>query len=66
MFTWLSLVMSLMMSFFFVLFPRDVLDVIWNVIESVFEGFPIYFSFMSLIVLQCRGNGPLTIIRLLN
>ena len=31
---------------FFVLsfFPRDVLDEILNLIESVFEGFPTYFS----------------------
>ena len=41
-FTWLSLVMSLMASFCAVLFPRDVLDNIWDLIESVSEGFPIY------------------------
>ena len=45
-FTWLSLVMSLMASFCAVLFwfPRDVLDEIWDlhVIESVSEGFPSY------------------------
>ena len=34
-FTWLSLVMSLMVSFCAVLFPRDVLDDIWNINESV-------------------------------
>ena len=38
-FTWLSLVMSLMVSFCAVLFPRDVLDEIWDLIESVSEGF---------------------------
>ena len=37
-FTWLSLVMSLMASFCAVLFPRDVLDEIWDLIESVSEG----------------------------
>ena len=25
-------------------FPRDVLDKIWESIESVFEGFPTYFD----------------------
>ena len=29
-FTWLSLVMSLMVSFCAVVFPRDVLDEIWD------------------------------------
>ena len=38
-FTWLSLLMSLMVSFCAVLFPRDVLDEIWDLIESVSEGF---------------------------
>ena len=40
-FTWQSLVVFLrlfMLSFF----PLDVLDEIWDVIESVFEGFPSY------------------------
>ena len=41
-FTWLSLVMSLMASFCVLLFPRDVLDEIWDLIESVSEGFPTY------------------------
>ena len=43
-FTWLSLVMSLMVSFCAVLFffTRDVLDEIWDLIESVSEGFPTY------------------------
>ena len=31
--------------------PRDVLDGIWNLIGSVSEGFPFYFS----IAQQCRG-----------
>ena len=42
-FTWLSLVVSLM-AFFFVLscFPLDVLDEIWDLIESVSEGYLTY------------------------
>ena len=42
--TWLSLVMSMMVSFYAVLFPRGVLDEILNLIESVSEGFPSYSS----------------------
>ena len=43
-FTWLSLVMSMMVSFCAVLFfPQSVLDEILNLIESVSEGFPSYF-----------------------
>ena len=34
-----SLVMSLMASFVLSFFPRDVLDEIWDLIESVSEGF---------------------------
>ena len=34
--------MSLAVSFCAVLFPRDVLDEIWDLIESVSEGFPTY------------------------
>ena len=42
-FTWLSLVMSLIASFCAVLFfPEDVLDEIWDLIESVSEGFLSY------------------------
>ena len=37
--TWLSLVMSMMVSLCAVLFPRGVLDEILNLIESVSEGF---------------------------
>ena len=41
--------MSLMASFCAVLFPRDVLDECWDLIESVSEGFPTYswFSFVK-------------------
>ena len=45
-FTWLLLVVSLMASFCAVLFSLDVLDEIWDLIESVSEEFLTY-SFMS-------------------
>ena len=45
-FTWLSLVVSLMASFVLSFFPLDVLDEIWDLIESVSEGFLTY-SFFS-------------------
>ena len=35
--------MSMMVSFVLSFFPRDVLDEILNLIESVSEGFPTYF-----------------------
>ena len=41
-FTWLSLVVSLVASFCAFLFPLDVLDEIWDLIESVSEGFLTY------------------------
>ena len=43
-FTWLSLVVSLMASFVLSFFPLDVLDEIWDFIESVSEGFLTYSS----------------------
>ena len=42
-FTWLSLVVSLMASFVLSFFPLDVLDEIWDLIKSVSEGFFTYF-----------------------
>ena len=45
-FTWLSLVVSLMASFCYVLFPLDILDEIWNLIESVSGGFLTYSSLL--------------------
>ena len=42
MYTWLSLVVSLMASFVLSFFPLDVLDEIWDLIESVSEGFITY------------------------
>ena len=41
-FTWLSLAVSLMASFMLSFLPLDVLDEIWDVIESVSEGFLTY------------------------
>ena len=40
--SWLSLVVSLMASFVLSFFPLDVLDEIWDLIESVSEGFLTY------------------------
>ena len=47
-FTWLSLVVSLMASFVLSFFPLDVLDEIWDLIESVSERFLTY-SFMEVL-----------------
>ena len=47
-FTWLSLVVSLMASFVLSFFPLDVLDEIWDLIESVSEGFLTYSYMHSL------------------
>ena len=41
-FTWLSLVVFLMASFVLSFSPLDVLDEIWDLIESVSEGFLTY------------------------
>ena len=43
-FTWLSLVVSLMASFVLSFFRLDVLDEIWDLIESVSERFLTYSS----------------------
>ena len=43
-FTWLSLVVSLMASFLLSFFPLDVLDEILDLVESVSEGFLTYSS----------------------
>ena len=51
-FTWLSLVVSLMASFVLSFFPLDVLDEIWDLIESVSEGFLTYsFIYLDLMVI---------------
>ena len=46
-FTWLSLVVSLMASFVLSFFPLDVLDEIWDLIESVSEGFLTYTPYIK-------------------
>ena len=58
-FTWLSLVMSMMVSFYAVfLFSRDVLDEILDLIESVSEGFPTYsFQRTSLAITRINVGG---------
>ena len=43
--------MSMMVSFVLSFFPRDVLDEILNLIESVSEDFPSYFRMWNLIEL---------------
>ena len=47
-FTWLSVVVSLMASFVLSFFPLVVLDEIWYLIESVSEGFLTYSYICSL------------------
>ena len=48
-FTWLSLVVSLMASFVLSFFPLDVLDEIWDFIVSVSEGFLTYSLIKKLV-----------------
>ena len=50
-FTWLSLVVSLMASFVLSFSPPDVLDEIWDLIESVSEGFLTYSYYNFLVIL---------------
>ena len=59
-FTWLSLVMSMMVSFVLSFFPRDVLDEILNLIGSVSGDFPSYsyHTRSSHIVLLCSVFVP--------
>ena len=57
-FTWLSLVVSLMASFVLSFFPLDVLDEIWDLIESVSEGFLIH-SFLVFINTYSKPDGIL-------
>ena len=44
--------MSLLVSFCAVLFPRDVLDEIWDLVESVFEAFPTYFYSITVLSMK--------------
>ena len=58
-FTWLSLVVSFMASFVLSFFPLDVLDGIWDLIESVSEGFLTYsFSNINLFISSDRERSP--------
>ena len=58
-FTWLSLVVSLMASFVLSFSPLDVLDEIWDLIELFSEGFLTYSSlkqFTPTIIAKQYGN----------
>ena len=58
-FTWLSLVVSLMASFVLSFFPLDVLDEIWDLFESVSEGFLTYSKYnvgLKTLLLQGRSE----------
>ena len=57
-FTWLSLVVSLMASFVLSFFPLDVLDEIWDLIESVSEGFLTYCTWLELPLTRTNFHGP--------
>ena len=54
----LSLVVSLLASFVLSFFPLDVLDEIWDVIESVSEGFLTY-AYSVLLFLVFLPSSPL-------
>ena len=54
-FTWLSLVVSFMASFVLSFFPLDVLDGIWDLIESISEGFLTY-SYSTCSLLQKQSS----------
>ena len=58
-FTWLSLLVSLMASFVLSFFPLDVLDEIWDLIESFSEGFLTYS-------LLCKCSYTLLVVFLLD
>ena len=52
-FHWLLLVMSMIVSYFVLsFFPREVLDEIWDWIESVSEIFATYLYFWGLAILK--------------
>ena len=46
---------SLVASFYDVRFPRDVLSEIWDLIESVSEGFPSYSSLYKFTIF-CKAD----------
>ena len=55
-FTWLSLVVSFMTSFVLSFFPLDVLDGIWDLIESVSEGFLTYSCTLLKLIIYHTEN----------
>ena len=55
-FTMLSLMVSLMASFVLTFFPVDVLDEIWDLIESVSEGFLTYSCLGKRIITPLNKN----------
>ena len=59
-FTWLSLVVSFMASFVLSFFPLDVLDGIWDLIESVSEGFLNYSCLVIQWITPCHENHRMT------
>ena len=59
-FTWLSLVVSLMASFVLSFFPLDVLNEIWDLIESVSEGFLFLPTLSYLLFSNCFRLGRKT------
>ena len=54
-FTWLSLVVSLLASFVLSFFPPDVFEEIWDLIESVSEGFLTYSFYYRTMVEEILG-----------
>ena len=56
-FTWLSLVVSLLASFVLSFFPLDVLDEIWDLIEPVSDGFLTYSYVGPIIESDARPTG---------
>ena len=54
--TWLSLVVSLMASFVLSFFSLDVLDEIWDLIESVYGGFLTYSYLLPLKDVTCSST----------
>ena len=53
--------MSMMVSFVLSFFPRDVLDEILNLIESVSEDFPSYFYIQSLFTKESQRSSAVSV-----
>ena len=51
--------MSLIVSFVLSFYPLDVLDKIWDLIESVSEDFPTYFFIPSMRFIPYEGDAQL-------